>query len=78
MRASIEDRHRDHQEMLRMTEQLVAEFQGAFSARAVVAAVGRCRERLLLSGVRHGLVPATEAAVRAQLSHAVPAHATLS
>ena len=61
-----------------MTDRLVAEFHGVFTPGAVVSAVARCRERLLVSGVRHGIVPATEAAVRAQLAHSVPAHTPAS
>ena len=78
MRTSIEDRHRGHEELSRMTDRLIAEFHGVFTPGTVMSTVARNRERLLSSGVTHGLVPAVEAAVRAQLSHFVPAHAPVS
>lgn len=53
--------------MLAMAERLIDEFAGVVPAGSVLRCVFRCRQRLSRSGVRHGLVPATEAAVRVSL-----------
>lgn len=62
-------------DMLAMTEALVAEFAGNFPAGSVIRCVSRCREELMRSGVRIGLVEATEEAARRVLDARVPAHA---
>lgn len=59
-------------EMHAMTEQLVADYAATHTAGAVRRSVDRCRERLLVSGVRRGLVPATEAAARMMLEQTKP------
>ncbi len=63
------------EQMLALTERLVAEYAEVIPPGTVVRCVARCREQLLRSGVRHGLVPATEAAVRTALSATIPVHA---
>jgi hypothetical protein len=65
-------RHAVHAEMVEMTERLVAEFAGIVPAATVIGYVARCREHLLQTGVRHGLVAATEGAVRVQLGGRIP------
>jgi hypothetical protein len=67
-------RHTTHSEIVAMTENLIAEYAGRVPAGRVIACVARSREQLLQSGVRDGLVPATEAAARVRLSARVPAH----
>jgi hypothetical protein len=59
--------------MLAMAESLVAEYAGRVSAGTVLRCVARSREHLLRTGVREGLVAATEAAVRVRLSAKLPA-----
>ena len=61
--------------MLAMTEGLIAEFSGLVTAGSVMRCIARCREQLRRSGVRHGLVPATQAAARVKLTAAIPAGA---
>lgn len=73
--SNVADRHASYAEMLAMTENLVAEYAGRVPAGTVIACVARTREQLMRSGIRHGLVPATEAATRRRLSARVPAHA---
>lgn len=68
------DRHATHAEMLAMTEKLIAEYAGRISAGTVVACVARSREHLLRTGIRHGLVPATESSARLRLASRVPSH----
>ncbi len=63
------------EQLLALTERLVAEYAETIPPTTVVRCVARCREQLLQSGVRHGLVAATEAAVRTQLSATIPVHA---
>jgi hypothetical protein len=70
-----DDRHAMHAEMLTMTEQLIAEYAGVAPAGVVIAHVARAREHLLRTGIRQGLVAATEAAARLRLAGYVPAHA---
>lgn len=67
------DRHAVHADMLAMTERLVAEYAGRLPAGTVIACVARSREQLLRSGVRNGLVPATEAATHIRLNARLPA-----
>jgi hypothetical protein len=68
------DRHATHSEMLAMTERLIAEYAGKIPAGSVIACVALCREHLLRSGVRQGLVPATEASVHLRLTTRLPSH----
>lgn len=63
----FERRQRLRAEMSAMTEQLVAEFAETHSGDAVRRCVSRARAHLLETGVRHGLVHATEAAARLTL-----------
>ncbi|HET7310663.1 MAG TPA: hypothetical protein VFJ17_04995 [Mycobacteriales bacterium] len=58
-----------------MTEKLIAEYAGRIPAGTVIACVARSREHLLRTGVRHGLVPATEASTHLRLAARVPSHA---
>jgi len=67
------ERQATHVEMLAMTAQLIAEYADIFPAGSVIACVARSREQLLRSGVRRGLVPATEAAARSRLDRQLPA-----
>lgn len=64
-------------DMVSMTESLVVEFAGRIPAGAVIGCVARSREHLLKTGVRAGLVPATEAAARRSLQATLPARACL-
>ena len=69
------ERQRLRDEMVAMTESLVAEFGGLLPAGAVIRCVARSRERMLATGVRAGLVAATEAAARRSLLAKLPARA---
>lgn len=68
------DRHATHAEMLAMTQRLIAEYAGRIAAARVIDCVSLSREHLLRSGVRRGLVPATEASARLRLAARVPSH----
>jgi hypothetical protein len=68
-----ETRQLVHAEMLAMIEGLVAEYAGRVPASTVMRCVARSREHLLQTGVRDGLVAATEAAVRVRLAAQLPA-----
>lgn len=68
----IELRQSLRAQMAQMTDLLIAEFGDSHRAETVRRCVARCREHLLVSGVRHGLVPATEAAARLILRRTTP------
>lgn len=55
-----------------MASGLVDEFAGVVPAGRVLLCVYRCRRRLLRTGIREGLVPATEAAARITLLASLP------
>ncbi len=61
-------------EMQALVERLVAEYAATIPAGTVIRCVSRCREQLLRAGLRQGLVAATEAAARHQLSKKAPRH----
>lgn len=67
-------RQAERDEMTAMTQSLIVEFAGVFPAGRVISCVARMREHLIKTGVRAGLAPATEAAVRAHLTSRMPAH----
>jgi hypothetical protein len=69
----LQQRRIARDEMLAMTEGLIAEFSGLLPAGSVMRCVARCRKQLHRAGIRHGLVPATEAATRMKLTAVVPA-----
>ncbi|MCW2622840.1 MAG: hypothetical protein JWL64_2442 [Frankiales bacterium] len=57
-----------HQEALReLSTGLVDEYSAELSAGTVLRCVARCRDELLLIGVRDGLVEAVEAMARSRL-----------
>lgn len=56
------------EDIVGLGERLVHEFAGVVPAGGVLECVVRCHDRMFESGVRHGLVPATEAAVRVCLA----------
>lgn len=74
MLATFERRQEHRAAMMSMTERLVAEFSGQVPAGSVIRTVARCQARLYDTGVRQGLVDATEAMARQQLSGRIPAH----
>lgn len=53
---------------MRLIEGLISEFAGHLPAGVIIAETVRSRDQLLASGVRSGLVPATEAMTRTRLS----------
>lgn len=57
-------------DLVALGERMVYEFAGVVPAGTVLQSVLRCRDQLLGSGLRHGLIPATEAAVRVSLAAA--------
>lgn len=59
-------------ELRLMATGLVDEFAGVIPAGRVLLCVYRCRQRLAGTGVREGLVPATEAAARITLLASMP------
>jgi hypothetical protein len=71
MSDQLSSRRDGRDDMAALGERLVVEFAGVASAADVRECVLRCRDRLVGSGLRHGLVPATEAAVRVSLAAAV-------
>ena len=56
------------EDIVGLGERLVHEFAGVVPAGGVLECVVRCHDRMIDSGLRHGLVPATEAAVRVCLA----------
>jgi hypothetical protein len=70
-----EQRKVERVEMARMTDRLVVEFAHSHSPETVTRCTARCRGQLLETGVRHGLVAATEAAARVVLTRTKPVHA---
>ena len=56
------------EDMVAMTERLVAEHEGLIPAGSVIRCVARCQDRLLRAGLRHSIVAATEVAARARLT----------
>ena len=68
MTASHADRQLERDNFRAMTQRLEAEFAGQVPSDSVARYVLRCREQLLDAGLRHGLVPATEAAARVTLN----------
>jgi len=72
MRDPAQQRRAERDEWLAMTEGLIGEFAGLVTAGSVMRCIARCRKQLHRSGVRDGLVPATEAAARAKLAAAIP------
>ena len=68
-------RREAHGELQAVTGGLIAEFAGHVPAGTVIAHVARAREQLLSTGMRSGLVPATESMARARLRQLLPVHA---
>ena len=66
----------DADDLVALGERLVHEFAGVVPAGYVLQCLSRCRDRLVDSGLRCGLVPATEAAVRVSLAAAGMVRAT--
>lgn len=60
-----------------MTTRLIAEFANSHSGDAVRRAVAHARMHLLDTGVRRGLVPATESAARLALRRTTPNRALI-
>lgn len=60
-------RRRSRFELNALLHDLVAEFRGHVPAGVVIAETVRSRELLLASGLRSGLVPATESMARTRL-----------
>jgi hypothetical protein len=71
MSDQLSSRRDQHDDMDALGARLVVEFAGVASAVDVLECVARCRDGLVASGLCHGLVPATEAAVRVSLTAAV-------
>jgi hypothetical protein len=65
-------------ELLDTTQQLLEEFDGEIAAGSVLRCVGRCRDELLLLGVRDGLGDAVRAMARHRLLDRVSADARLA
>jgi hypothetical protein len=53
--------------LLRLTERLVADYQGTCSAETVIRTVAGCRDELRRMGLEAGLMPALEAMARTRL-----------
>lgn len=73
MRA-VEARWAAHQDLLEVTDSLIAEFAGLLPAGTVIRCVARAREQLLGSGVQSGLAGAAESTARQRLTELLPAH----
>ena len=65
---AIQARRDSRQELVDVTDALVAEFAGRLPATMVIRYVGKAREQLLRAGIRAGLAPAAEASARLRLS----------
>lgn len=66
-RTGFESRQQVQADITLMADRLVAEFALVHDADTVRRCVSRARSHLLETGVRQGLVPATEAAARLRL-----------
>lgn len=60
------------EDLRKMASGLIDEFAGVVPPGRVLLCVYRCRRRLLGTGVRQGLIPATEAAARITLLASLP------
>ena len=70
-----DQRHRQRDELLAMTERLVAEYAGMIPAGSVMRIVARCHHSYLLRrGDGADVVPAVEEAARTRLTAILPAH----
>ena len=56
-----------HAQLLRLTEQLVREYQAELAAGTVIRTVVGARDELRLAGVAAGLAPAVESVARRRL-----------
>ena len=54
-------------DLVDLTCQLAREYDGVLAAGSVIRCVTRCRDELMLMGVRDGLLPAVEAMARRRL-----------
>jgi hypothetical protein len=59
--------HETQRQLARLAQRLAAKHSDQLPADAVAYCVWRCAEELMRTGVRSGLVPATEAMARARL-----------
>jgi hypothetical protein len=71
---AIADRLTAQEDLLRLTDRLVAEFAATHAAGTVLNRVARARETLLAAGVRERLLSTVEAVVRAELTATTPTH----
>lgn len=72
---TADQRHRQRDELLAMTERLVAEYAGVIPAGSVMRTVARCQHaHQLRCGDRDEIVVAVEGATRTRLAEIVPAH----
>lgn len=70
----VEERSAVRHQFEKVIERLIAEYGGVFSAGTIIRTAGRAREELLATGVRAGLMDATESMTRQRLAARVPAH----
>jgi hypothetical protein len=71
---SYEVRRSARDELIAVTEELIAEFAGRVPAGTVIRHLALAREQLLADGVRAGVAVAAEAMARMRLVALVPAH----
>ena len=69
------ERHRLRNDLLRMTERLIADYAGIIPAGSVMRTVARCHSQMRRLGVRDELVPVVEQAARTRLTAILSARA---
>jgi hypothetical protein len=70
----FEARRAAREELIEVTEALIAEFAGAVPAGTVIRQLALAREQLLAAGVRAGLAAAAEAMARVRLTGLAAPH----
>lgn len=73
---SYEIRQTARDELMTVSETLIAEFAGQVAAGTVIRHLALAREQLLADGVRAGIAVAAETMARMRLSGLVPAHSS--
>jgi hypothetical protein len=63
----MENRGANHHELVDLAHRLVREHESVLPASSVIGCVTRCRDELVVLGVREGLLPAVEAMARRRL-----------
>lgn len=66
--------HAIHDDLIALTDRLIAQYSGALPAGAVMRCVSRTYQELRIAGVRDDVLSRTEQVARTQLAARLPAH----